>query len=136
LRPLLDTNVLLRHLLQDDPHQSPASTALIRRIESGDLVVEITDLIVMETIFNLQRRHKAPIAQIGEVVGAVVGLPGITLPNKRRWVEALDLAGRLNISIVDAFHCVTMNHRGQKEVISWDRDFDRARQFGITRTEP
>ncbi|MCC7090037.1 MAG: hypothetical protein IT295_12850, partial [Dehalococcoidia bacterium] len=41
---LLDTNVFLRHLLQDHPEQSPASTALLERIESGVLAGWVTPM--------------------------------------------------------------------------------------------
>lgn len=33
----LDTNILLRHLLQDDPQQSPRATAFLLRVENGEV---------------------------------------------------------------------------------------------------
>ncbi len=41
----IDTNVLLRYLLDDDPQQSPKATALIK---SGKPVL-ITDVVLVET---------------------------------------------------------------------------------------
>lgn len=45
----IDTNVLLRHLLQDDAHQSPKASKLI---ENNDQIL-ITDIVLIETIWTL-----------------------------------------------------------------------------------
>jgi predicted nucleic-acid-binding protein len=36
--PFLDTNILLRHLREDDP-VSPKATSILSRVEQGDLQV-------------------------------------------------------------------------------------------------
>ncbi|MGI8549337.1 MAG: hypothetical protein ACR2PL_00870 [Dehalococcoidia bacterium] len=35
--PFLDTNLLLRHLRHDDPVLSPKATAVLERMEQGEL---------------------------------------------------------------------------------------------------
>lgn len=62
--PFLNTNIVLRHLIQDSPTLSPRATALIRRIEAGDLAVRTTDTVVFETVYTLQRFSRVPRAQI------------------------------------------------------------------------
>ena len=83
--PFLDTNVILRHLLQDDPQQSPRSTAYLRRIESGDVQVRTADTVVFETVFTLQRQYKVPRLEVRDAVLPLLELPGIVLPGKRRF---------------------------------------------------
>ena len=53
--PFLDANIILRHLLQDLPDQSPRATAFIRRIEAGELTVRTTDTVIFEAVFVLER---------------------------------------------------------------------------------
>ena len=53
----LDTNILLRHLLQDHPEQSPRATAYLARIEEGELRARIADAVIFETVFALQRHY-------------------------------------------------------------------------------
>jgi predicted nucleic acid-binding protein len=64
----------------------------------------------------------------------LIELPGIHLPNKRRFRTVFDLYVKLNISFADAYHAVLMQRLQLHEVISFDTDFDRVP--GITRHEP
>jgi predicted nucleic-acid-binding protein len=48
----IDTNVLLRYLLEDDPVQSVKAAKLI----GGSEVVLVTDVVLVETIWTLKGR--------------------------------------------------------------------------------
>src|SRR5580700_380131 len=98
----LDTNVLLRHLLDDHPDHSPRATAYIQRIEQGEIQVRSTDIVVFEVVFTLERRYHRTKAEIREVISALLDLPGIVLSGKRRVKQALELYERLNIPFPDA----------------------------------
>ena len=80
-----DTNILLRHLLQDHPDHSPRATAFIQQIEQGERQVVLSDIVVFETVFLLERRYRQPRAKIQELVLDFLELPGVTLPGKRRY---------------------------------------------------
>ena len=130
----LDTNVLLRHLTQDEPHQSPRATALLARIERDELSVRIADTIVFETVFTLERVYRASKSAIREQLGALLSLPGIELPAKSRLARVFDTYAGLNISFADAYHAVLAESLGLSEIYSWDRDFDRV--AWLRRLEP
>jgi predicted nucleic acid-binding protein len=130
----LDTNILLRHLLQDVPDQSARATELIRRIEAGEVRVHISDIVVFEVVFTLTRSYRQPKAAVRDAVLALLDLSGIVLPGKRRFHRVFDLFVGLNISFADAYHVVIMEQQKLTEVISFDRDFDRV--AGIARVEP
>lgn len=132
--PFLDTNVILRHLLQDDPQQSPRSTAYLRRIESGDVQVRTADTVVFETVFTLQRQYKVPRLEVRDAVLPLLELPGIVLPGKRRFREVFDIFAGLNVSFIDAYHAVLMKRLGLQEIVSFDRGIDRIQ--GLRRIEP
>lgn len=66
--PLLDTNILLRHLLGDNSQQSPKATAYLQRIEQGALRVRTADTVIVETVFTLQRSYQQPKAKIREIL--------------------------------------------------------------------
>lgn len=57
----IDSNVLLRYLLQDDPAQSKQAAALI----TGDEDVLITDVVLVKTMWTLNSRRRGinPLAQ-------------------------------------------------------------------------
>jgi predicted nucleic acid-binding protein len=49
----LDTNILLRHLVGEPPDQARKASALMLRIEQGEVRVRLTDTVVFETVFTL-----------------------------------------------------------------------------------
>lgn len=132
--PFLDTNILLRHLLQDHADHSRRATHYLQRIEQGDLRVRSADSVIFETVFTLQRQYKVPKATVRELVLPLIELPGILLPGKQRLRLVFDLYIERNISFIDAFHAVLMQHLGLHEIVSFDEDFDRLP--GIHRIEP
>lgn len=78
----LDTNILLRHLLQDHPDQFPRSTAYLERIEAGEVQARISNTVIFETVFTLQRTNRRPKEKIRDSLLPLLELPGIILPGK------------------------------------------------------
>lgn len=132
--PFLDTNVILRHLLGDHPDHSPRSTGLLHRVEQGDLRVRISELVVFECVFTLERHYHLSREAIRDAVLPLMELPGIVLPGKRRFRTAFELYVLHKLPFADAYHSAVMIRLGLSEVISFDRDFDRVP--GIQRREP
>jgi uncharacterized protein len=121
----IDANVFLRHLTQDHPRFSPAATEFLERIQRRELAARISDIIVFEVVFTLQRAYRQPKAHIRNLVLPIIELPGIELPGKQRYRKIFDLYVNLNISFVDAYHVVLMEQLGLQEIASFDTDFDR-----------
>ncbi len=132
--PFLDTNILLRHLLQDLPDQSPRCTAYLQRIEQGEIQVCTADTVIFETVFTLQRTYKVPKADIASALLPLIELPGIVLPNKRRYRTAFDLYLTLNLPFADAYHAAVMRSLKLTEIVTFDREFNRVPE--ISRQEP
>jgi len=132
--PFLDTNILLRHLLQDDPDQSPRATAYLRRIEQGEVQVCISDIVVFETVFTLQRQYRRAKAEIAQHLLPLLELPGILLPGKRRFRRVFNLYVSLNLPFADAYHAALMEQLKLSEIATFDTDFDRVP--GVHRIEP
>ena len=134
LLPFLDTNVLMRHLVRDDPDHSPRATAYLERIERGELRVRIADTVVFETAFLLERRYKQPKSAVRDALLPLLELPGIVLPSKRRLRRVFAYYVDYNISFADAYHAVLAESLGLDGVISFDRGYDRIP--GLKREEP
>lgn len=132
--PFIDTNVFLRHLLQDHPDHSPRATLYFDRIERGGLRVETTGTVVFETVFTLQSFYKHPRPLIRDNVLPLLGLPGIVLPGKRRFRHAFDLYVSTNLSFADCLHVAIAEARKAPQFVSFDRGLDRIP--GLNRVEP
>ena len=130
----LDTNIFLRHLLCDDPAQSPRATAYFQAIEQGLRKARISDIVVFEVVFTLERGYRRSKTEIQSAVLPLLELPGMLLPRKRKFREVFRLYIDKNISFADAYHAVMMRKLNLSEIVSFDRDFDRIP--AVTRVEP
>ncbi len=132
--PFLDTNVFLRHLRGDHPDFSPRATALLRRIEQGSLKVRTADTVVFETVFTLERVYKQSKEAIRDAFLPLIELPGMVLPGKRRFRQVFTYYVERNISFADAYHAVLTESLRLRQIVSFDRDFDRVGT--VSRVEP
>ena len=132
--PFLDTTVLLRHFLGDHPEQSPRATAFLGRVERGEVQVHISDTVIFETVFTLQRTYRLAKQDIRDAVIPLLELPDVVIPGKRRLRRAFELYIDLNLPFADAYHAAMTEWLNLDEIVSFDRDFDRVP--GIERVEP
>ena len=127
--PFLDTNVILRHLLNDVPEQSARARALLLRIEAGELRVRTAETVIFEIVFTLQRVYKRTPREIRDVLLPILELPAISLSGKSvvLYVEA-------GLPFADAYQAALMADLGLTAIYTFDRHFDHCP--GITRLEP
>lgn len=121
----LDTNVLLRHLLQDDSRQSPRATVFLKAIEDGTVAVATSDTVIFEAVFLLERHYRRSREHIRDALLPIIELPGVTLRDKRSLTKVFDLYVDRKIPFADAHHAVLMERMGLKQIASFDEDFDK-----------
>ena len=134
--PFLDSNILLRHLTNDDPQRGQACFALIQAIEHGELSAWTSDLVIAEVVFVLSNKNTYHLERetIRDLLLPLINLPGLKLPHKRLYGRVFELYTSLPIDYIDAYHVAWMEWRGTTEVLSYDKHFDRVE--GIQRREP
>jgi predicted nucleic acid-binding protein len=132
--PFVDSNILLCHLHGNHPEHSPRSTALLARIERGELEAQLSDMVVFETVFTLERSYKVPKAQIRDALLALLALPGLILPGKRRYIRIFEHYVDRNLPFGDAYIAAEIERFGATEIYTFDKEFSRLP--GITRLEP
>ena len=71
----IDTNILLRHVMGDDPDQTAVARALITRAEAAGEQLLVTVPVLCELMWTLERSYRLTRAQIGEVVATLLGSP-------------------------------------------------------------
>jgi predicted nucleic acid-binding protein len=132
--PFIDSNILLCHFHGDHPEHSPRATALLARIERGELEAQLSDMVIFETVFTLERSYKIPKAQIRDALLPLLALPGIVLPGKRRYIRIFEIYVDFNLPFGDAYIAADMERYGATEIYSFDKQFNRLP--GIIRQEP
>lgn len=133
----IDANVLLRYLTRDDPEKAAASYALLMRLRAGTEVVVTSEAIIAEVTYVLAspRLYNLPHDGIAARLFPVLRLRGLRLPHKRTVLDALAIyADAPQLDFEDALAVAHMRRLGIREIVSYDRDFDRV--AGIVRQEP
>ncbi|MEP6654368.1 MAG: type II toxin-antitoxin system VapC family toxin [Myxococcales bacterium] len=69
----LDTNVLVRFLVEDDQVQAARATALIKRAIEGDDRLFVADIVMCEAAWVLGTTYKTPRREIAAVFRRLVG---------------------------------------------------------------
>ena len=82
----IDTNVLLRYLLEDDPKQSKQATALI----IGRRMILVTDVVLVETLWTLRgRKYQLNKTELMAVVDTLFQEPNILFEESQVVWQAL-----------------------------------------------
>ncbi len=130
---LLDANVLVRFLVQDDPKQGMATTALFEKAERGELVLHLDALIVAETVYVLMGRYGRNRSEVANALLAIVLNGGIVTMEAATVTDALERFAFFNVDFSDAW-LAARGARLRYPVASFDRDLDKFKD--IRRYEP
>jgi predicted nucleic acid-binding protein len=131
---LLDTNVLLRHFVNDDPVQSPRASEFLRKVERGEIRARLTDIVIFETVYTLGRTYRQTREVTTDLILGLLDLPGIVFPGKRAYFKIMGLYSTTNLSLADCYHAVLAQELKVEAIVSFDRGFDRV--ANLRRVEP
>lgn len=112
----LDANVVLRYLLNDIPEQSLKSKAVITNSASY-----VTDVVITEIIFVLERVIDMDRIEIVKLVKAFLGLPNL-ICNDYFLDQSIDLYGRKKtLSFVDCYAAIEAEVYGNS-LVTFDKE--------------
>lgn len=117
----LDTNVLLRHLLQDDPVQSPVATRFLSDELSEQEPGFVSIAVLCELIWTLRSAHGADAARIADVVERLLEAKQIVVAGE----EVVFAALALRHDLADALVHELGRAAGCSETVTFDRRFAR-----------
>lgn len=125
----LDTNIILRFILNDDPKLSPKAKAIFQKIQDTQTNVYIGLLSFSEVVFTLERSYRFPKIEVVKNLLFIMRIPSIKMEKKQLIQTALKEYIDKNISFIDAYSAVLMKKQGIKQIYSFDRDFDKFRDL-------
>ncbi|MCL1899801.1 MAG: PIN domain-containing protein [Promicromonosporaceae bacterium] len=96
---ILDTNVILRHLLQDHAGHSADATRLFASAPRLLLV----DLIAAEALYVMQSFYSRPRSEIAQALRSLIALPNVVTPSEPALLRALDLFADQRMDFPDAY---------------------------------
>lgn len=130
MRKLLDSNLLIRFLLNDIPNQAKA----VRKIlVSNEEELVLTDVALAEIVWVLTSYYQLPKSEVVDKLLDLLTLDTIHA-NKPVLYRALSLYKSLNIDFIDAYLAAFAEKEGMETVYSYDEDFDKIKF--LKRKEP
>ena len=86
---LIDTNVILRYLLEDHPKFSPKAKAFMGDISEGAKKADVFDVVIVECIYVMEKYYQIPRREISTTLSGILNFPGIVNPNRSEILQAL-----------------------------------------------
>lgn len=125
----IDTNVVVRLLVADDPQQHAASTRLLQTQE-----VFVPDTVVLETEWVLRFAYRFEPAQVVRGLRGLFGLPNVHLAQPAPVAQALRWHETDGLDFADALHLAQCQHLSSLK--TFDRKFiQRAAALGACQVE-
>jgi len=128
----LDTNVILRFLLNDHSEHSPRAKGLIERAERGEIVLRVAQHIVCEAVYVLETLNFTR-KDICEALTEFARIPGTEVENATEVMMALIWYRDKNIDFSDALLYAISSLRGETV---WTFNKNHFRKMGPGWTEP
>lgn len=100
---IVDTNVLLRLLLQDIPSQYNQAKKLFADAKNGKIDLIIPQIIIFEINFALEKYYHLEKEEIIDKLKSLVSAEYIQVESRELFISALSLYGSVTGSFVDCF---------------------------------
>jgi predicted nucleic acid-binding protein len=128
---LVDTNLIVRYLVQDHEKHARAAGKLFDACDRGDLVIVVLPVVLAECVFVLESFYRHPRADIASALGRLISSPGVEIGEVTVHLDALNRYRQTRAHFVD---CVIAANAVAVDmpVATFDQDF---RKFVDVRVE-
>jgi predicted nucleic acid-binding protein len=129
-RRLVDTNLIVRFLVQDHEKHAKAAGKLFDACDRGDVVIVVLPAVLAECVFVLESFYEHPRGDIASALGRLISSPGVEIDAAIN-LDALDRYRKAKVHFVDCLIAATAATENMP-VASFDQDF---RKFTDLRVE-
>jgi len=131
VRRLIDTNLIVRYLVQDHEAHARAANKLFDACDRGDAIIVVLPVVLAECVFVLESFYGHPRAGIAAALGRLISSPGVEISYPAIHLDALSRYKATKVHFVDCVIAATAV-ANKLAVSSFDQDF---RKFGDVRAE-
>ena len=125
-RVLPDTNTILRYLLNDEPILAEQARVFWEDVREGRTQAVMTEGVLMECVYVLQRFYKVPRPVIAEKLSGLLSYKGLFDEGKELFEASLNVYSRTTFDFVDCLlHSSEM--AGMGTVFSFDEKLNKYR---------
>ena len=121
----LDTNVLVRYLMQDDARQSAKASALMESLSAEQpRFVSLTALIELVWVLSSAYAHKR--AEVATVLDTLLRSAALRIERSELAWRALKLFGSGSVDFADCLIAISCSANGCTRTMTFDRSAARA----------
>jgi predicted nucleic-acid-binding protein len=117
----LDTNVLLRIVLADDPQQHRVAVERLKICENSDDAFFINDIVLSEFAWTLKAGYGYPREDIALVIQSLIDVEAYRFEHRATVVEALRLYRESSADFPDCLILAKNLGNGCRETLSFDK---------------
>ncbi len=129
----LDTNVLIRFLVQDDPAQAQAASHYLRTHCTRDQPGFINRIVLCEIVWVLESAYGYSRAQIAEVIEKLLQTSQLTIDaSEAAWI-ALAQYAKETVDFADALIATLNKQAGCRATVTFDKKAARLPEFELLR---
>jgi predicted nucleic acid-binding protein len=133
IRYLVDTNILLRFLTGEPVVQAEAARNLFDRASAGEVVLDVSPVIVAESFYTLLSFYGVSRLIAVEKLSLLLRQRGVKLRDADQVFSAFEYLRTTNVGFADAFLAAGATAENVS-VVSFDRDLDKFKS--VTRYDP
>jgi predicted nucleic-acid-binding protein len=130
-RRLVDTNLIVRHLVQDHEKHAKVAGRLFDACDRGDVVIVVLPAVLAECVFVLDSFYEHSREDIASALGTLISSPGVEINEATIHLDALDRYRKTKVHFVDCLIAATASDENTP-VATFDQNF---RKFADVRVE-
>jgi predicted nucleic-acid-binding protein len=111
-RRLIDTNLIVRHLVQDHEAQGRIASKLFEACDHDKVRLVVIPAVIEECVFVLESFYEQPRGEIARVLGQLFTSPGIEVTDRTLAIDALNRYGKSKLHFVDCMLAATAAAEG------------------------
>jgi predicted nucleic acid-binding protein len=130
-RKLVDTNLIVRYLVQDHEKHAKAAGKLFDACDRGEVIIVVLPTVLAECVFVLESFYEHPRGHIVAALGRLIASPGVEISGVEVHLDALHRYQKTKVHFVDCLIAATSTSE-EIPVATFDEDF---RKFADVRVE-
>jgi predicted nucleic-acid-binding protein len=106
-RRLVDTNLIVRYLVQDHEKHARAAGRVFEACDRGDLVIVVLPTVLAECVFVLESFYEHSRGDIALALSTLISSPGVEISGPEIHLEALNRFQSTKVPFVDCLIAAT-----------------------------
>ncbi len=121
---IVDTNLLVRVLVNDDTTQTSLVISILQKVDAGEITIFVPDIVIIETCWVLKSVYKFTHTTISEALLILLNSRGVEVETEFL-IEALHMYQIINVDFIDIYLSLKTKSLDMP-ILTWNkRDFKK-----------